>query len=248
MKTMDEKIEQFLAPWKKKPGYVGALLTGSYAVGTQNEFSDIDIHIVYANGTDWRERGNVKVGGLLFEYFANPVSQYRAYMTKEFANGKNHTARMFVVGKILEDTTGDLSLLKKEGAAYLKKKLQKTNKIQNELAKYSIWDSVDELQGKEGANFTYLYALAMNKIFESYCEFLGVEKMAPSKVYRYFTDAKFRKNYRVDDFPDSQFSKFFVRAFDAESLGNIQKLATHTQKMMGGFDIDGWKLKTKIEV
>jgi predicted nucleotidyltransferase len=247
MNIPEKSINKFLASWKKKPGYMGALLTGSYAVGTQNEFSDIDIHIVYANGTGWRERGNIKIDGYLFEYFANPISQYDAYMKKEFSNGKNHTARMFVVGQILEDTTGDVARLKKEGKVYLSKKLQKSGKIQNELAKYSIWDGVDELQGKEGANFTYLYALTLNKIFESYCEFLGVEKMAPSKVYRYFTDAKFRKNYGVNDFPDSQFAGLFVRAFDAQSLGNVRKLAMHAQKIMGGFDIDGWKLKTKIE-
>lgn len=245
---MEKTIEKFLAKWKKKPGYIGALLTGSYAVGTQNEFSDIDIHIIYTNDADWRERGNTKIDGYLFEYFANPVSQYRAYMKKEFSNGKNHTARMFAVGSILEDTTGDLALLKKEGVAYLNKKLQKSNKIQNELAKYSIWDSLDEIQGKEGSNFKYLYALALNKIFDSYCEFLGVEKIAPAKVHRYFTEAKFRKSYGIKDFPDTQFAKLFIKAFNEQSFGNIKKLGTYAQKMMGGFDIDGWKLKTKPNI
>jgi predicted nucleotidyltransferase len=245
---IDKSIAKFLASWKKKPGYLGALLAGSYAVGTQNEFSDIDIHIIFAKDVNWRERGNVKLDGYLFEYFANPVSQYEAYMKKEFIGTKNHTARMFATGKIVEDPTGDVLRLKKQGIAYLNKKLQKSSKTQNEIAKYSLWDGLDELKGKEGSVFVYLYGITLNKICESYFDFLGVEKIAPSKVYRYFTDKKFSSDYSIKVFPDAQFGKLFIKGIEEQSFKNIEKVGLYVQKMMGGFEIDGWKLKTKTDL
>ncbi len=121
-----EKIEEFLNVWKQEPGYAGALLAGSHAVGTADEFSDVDIHIVFSDDVDWRERGNLIVDGTLFEYFANPIKQYSAYMEQEFLANKNHTARMFSTGKILDDKLEEVVRLKAKGLEYLAKDIQRS--------------------------------------------------------------------------------------------------------------------------
>lgn len=244
-----EKIEKFLKTWKQQPGYVGALLAGSHAVGTADEFSDVDIHIVFSDEIDWRERGNLIVNGTLFEYFANPIKQYRSYMRQEFALNKNHTARMFTTGKLLEDLSGEVARLKMEGTEYLAKNIQGPDSTKIELLKYEIWETLDGLKSVETTpSFSYLYALTLKGIVDAYFDFLEVEKISSSKFYRYLTDERFAEKYKIKKFPDTEFKKIFIEALTQPSITAIEKVASYVQLKMGGFDIDGWKLRTKVSL
>ena len=250
MKNMEASLNKFLTPWRKKSGYLGAILTGSYATGTQTEFSDVDVQIVYENGTDWRERGNKIVDGYIFEYFANPVSQYQKYMDKEYGSGKRTTARMFVTGLVIEDTAGKVGILKNEAGKIFKKKFAKLGKFDIEIAKYTAWDQIDSLKDldkRKTPDFSVLYGVALVKIFENYAKFLGVEMPTASKLFRFLSDKSFREKYQMVEFPDKLFVRLFLFALEKRDLKSIEKLALYVQSQMGGFNIDGWKLKSQIE-
>src|SRR4051812_21721623 len=62
-------IENFLAEWQAREPLVGALVTGSRVIGTATPESDIDIHLILPDDVEWRERGNLRIDGLLVEYF-----------------------------------------------------------------------------------------------------------------------------------------------------------------------------------
>lgn len=79
MERWEEALDKFLSEWRRRDYVVGALVCGSYVTGSPTARSDIDVHIILAEESDWRERGNRYVDGCLIEYFANPPRQIRTY-------------------------------------------------------------------------------------------------------------------------------------------------------------------------
>ena len=72
MDKIKEAIDIFLEPYKTDDNIQAAILTGSYAQGYQNKYSDIDIFIVSSDTLNWRERGNIIISNYMIEYFVNP--------------------------------------------------------------------------------------------------------------------------------------------------------------------------------
>ena len=56
MKNWNFAINKFLEGWKGEEEFEGALLTGSFAVGSQSASSDIDIMIVLSDKTECWQR------------------------------------------------------------------------------------------------------------------------------------------------------------------------------------------------
>lgn len=250
MKSTESSLKSFLKPWQKKEGYLGAILTGSHATGTQTEFSDVDVQIVYENIISWRERGNKTLDGYLFEYFANPIHQYEKYMEKEFLSGKRTTARMFVTGKIIEDSTGQVAKLKKEAVKVFKRRFRSMSKADIEIAKYSIWDRIDglkDLAARQTPDMSVQYGITLGKILDYYTKFLKIEAPTSSKMFRFLNEKVFRDKYQMPQIPDPKFVNLFSVALTNQNIKDIEKLAKYVQLQMGGFNIDGWKLKTPVE-
>ncbi|ACJ16650.1 hypothetical protein TON_1162 [Thermococcus onnurineus NA1] len=117
-----------------------------------------------------------------------------------------------------------------------------------EVAKYSLWDMLDSLKGAEDRNDPssgYLYHLALSRALEVYSKFLGVEIPPASKVCHLFGDKGFRKAYMFGEFPDREFVGLFLNALERSKAENLERVITHIFKRMGGFNINGWRLRTK---
>ncbi len=242
-------LEKFIGEWREKDFVEAALLTGGYALGLQTPRSDVDVYIILSNNVDWRERGNVLVNGVLIEYFANPVRAVRRYLEDEHSKNKRNTARIILIGKVLFDKTGIIETLKAEAEKYMGKPFQKPDESRIELAKYILWDALDSLKDAEergDPSYAYLYHLTLREALESYARFLGTEIPPASKVYRLFSDEAFRKAYLFPDFPDNEFVSLFLRAMRNVRTENAEALVSHVLERMGGFSIDGWKLRTRV--
>ncbi|OYT33525.1 nucleotidyltransferase [Archaeoglobales archaeon ex4484_92] len=244
-------LEKFLEEWEEKDFVEAALLTGSRAIGTETLYSDVDIYIILSDSVEWRERGNKVIDGVLIEYFANPPRQIKHYFEKELKENNRSTARIVAVGEILFDKTGIAEELKREALEYMKKPFQKPDEVWIEIAKYGLWDMLDSVKDAKERNdpsFSYLYHLTLNRAFEVYSKFLCVEVSAASKVYRMFTEEKFRKAYLFEPFPDEKFVALFLSAMHKKTVDALEKIILHVFERMRGFNIDGWRLKTKTEV
>jgi len=244
-------LEKFLEEWKEKDFVEAALLTGSRAIGTDTLYSDVDIYIILSDSVDWRERGNKVIDGVLIEYFANPSRQIKHYFEKEFKENSRCTARIVATGKVLFDKTGIAEELKREALNYMEKPFQKPDEVWIEIAKYGLWDMLDSVKDAKERNdpsFSYLYHLTLNRAFEVYSKFLCVEVPVASKVYRMFTEEKFRKAYLFEPFPDEKFVALFLSAMHKKTVEALEKITLHVFERMGGFNIDGWRLKTETEV
>ena len=158
---------------------------------------------------------------------------------------------MFCTGKLLFDKTGELKQLVKDSRKYLVKKYPKQNKIQVELAKYHIWDMFDNLEEvfeAEGKEFFFVFYNNLNELFEIYAKFLQFDSIPVYKLRRFLVDEKNKKKYHVSNFPDEKFVKMFIKAINikdkSKMMKEYQKLTNHVLDKMGGFNIDGWKIKS----
>lgn len=248
---MESVISKFLAGWRDKEFVLGAILTGSRVTSFASKFSDIDIYIVLNNRTKWRERGNIRIDSELIEYFANPVNQIRKYFNEEWKKNKRITARMFAIGKILFDKTGEVKKLKKEAQKWMKKEFKRQSKTWVELSKYKLWDLLDSLKELKYRNDKESYKIVrytlLNKVVEIYSKFLRVEIPGTSKLLLFFKNEKFRKEYKFKKFPDSKFVEMFLRSSKSSNLEDLESLVKYVLNRMGGFSISQWKIRSVAE-
>lgn len=262
--TWERALDDFLMPWQARRDVIGALVTGSYAMGTQTDLSDIDVHIVLSPKVAWRERGNQRVDGFLIEYFANPPRQIERYMELDHATGRLADAHMFTVGRIVFDKTGDVRHLQHVAARWMKRPLpparspgpRRTSitpatKAWRERYKYVIWDDLDELANVAARNdvsLPFVYALALDLVIGTYARFLRAPLPPQSKLHRFLTDSAFTAAYRLPPFPDQRFVDLVLPCFAGCSLPDLEAAARYVQDAMGGFEIDGWKHRAKLDL
>lgn len=255
MKQWESAVKKFISEWEAKEEVIGALLTGSYAVGNNHKYSDIDIHIVLNNDVTWRERGNVFIDGYLIEYFANPIKQLKKYLNNDKKNNRKVDARMFSTGIILFDKEGAVKEFKEEASREMEKDFEKADETSVEFIKYFIWDEFEELKGlyeNKQLNFDLVYFSILSRIINDYSKFLGVEIPPITKLNQFLENDDFRKRYNIKKFPDEMFTEFLfesLKANDIDSKFNtLKKLIEYILNIMGGFNVDGWKVRTPLEL
>lgn len=248
-------LNKFLEEWKTNPEVSGIIVCGSYITGNPTKNSDIDLHIVLKNGCKWRERGNKIVNGILIEYFANPPEQIKKYLESDRNKRRKIDAHIFTTGKIILDKEGEVKKLKELAKEYLKRSFEEAPSFKIEFGKYHIWDMMDNLEevyNRKTPDFNFVYHSFLNVIFETYAEFKKYPKTVENKIYRFLTDKKDQKKYLIHPFQDKKFVAIFTKAIQEKNkdkmLEIFNKLAIHVQNKMGGFNIDGWKMRSPVDL
>ena len=251
MQPWERATREFLRAWQRRPAFRGALACGSFVTGHPGPRSDVDLVIVLASGTRWRERGNRFADGLMVEYFANSPKQYRAYMKGEQASGARNTATMFVTGKILVDERGDVAKLVAEAKRWRRKALPRMSRADRENALYTIWSQVDDLQDavmRGAADVPFQYYHAVWFVYDCYARFLRQPVQQADRILTSYARGGHPEKYLLDPFPDPDFPPMLARAIRERDpdrmLRRLERLADHVYEQMGGFEIDGWKLRT----
>jgi len=252
MKSGMQAIEKFLKEWKDRKEFEGAILCGSYAIGCQKENSDVDIMIVLSDETRRWERGNVRIDGYLIEYMADPVFFWKKSFKDGYELEKKVSVGMFAVGQVLVDKNGAVAKLKSEAGVIMKKPFKKMSRREIEMAKYHLYDGISKLESLSGEGFVKyapLYYLHLSKIINFYASFRRIQIPATAKIYKFFNDNDFRERYELEGFSDKEFVGLVNNCFEEySSIKNMVKLNDYVLDKWGGFNIDGWKLRTKIGV
>lgn len=119
-----------------------------------------------------------------------------------------------------------------------------------EIAKYHLWEGLNKLKGlfKGGfVKYSPLYYLHLSKIINFYASFTGVSVPAVAKIYNFLNDNNFREKYKVEGFSDEKFVSLVNGCLENySSLKSIEKLNAYVLEKLGGFEINGWVLKTEI--
>lgn len=254
MGAWEHALNKFLVEWKKKDYVLGAMATGSYVIGRATKYSDIDVHIILSDNIEWRERGNKIVDNFLIEYFANPIHRLKSYQEEDQRENSRTSARMFCTGKIIFDKTGIVTKLKLDAEKEIKREFKNPDDIWIELAKYKLWDHLDtlkDLNDRNAQNFEYVYYLTLENLITTYAKYVRAEVPPPFKISTILTDDTFRRDYKFEKFPDHELVELLLKCLEkkehAQMLESIKKLMNYVLEKMGGFKIDGWKIRTPAD-
>lgn len=253
MESWEKAAYAFAKDWQQKNEVTGIILTGSRIMGTASDASDIDIHVILNNKVDYRERGNQVINGFMVEYFANPVSQLKAYMNDEHLLNKRTAARMIATGKVVYDKNGTVKRLVDHAKKMMKKAFKPVPKNSIETIKYNLYDDFEGLKAlhsERSNNFDFACNLYIDHLLKEYCRLLKAEIPAKTKLYKFLKNDMFRKKYAIKAFPDKKFTEHVVACLSAQEdeklFEEVAKLHDYTMKRIGTLELDGWKMKSKL--
>lgn len=252
MEPWEIALNKFLDDWRDRDEVVGALVCGSFVTGDPTGHSDIDVHIVLAAGTEWRERGNRIVDGFLIEYFANPPAQIRAYLQEGTGDNRRMEAVQFTTGRILFDKDGTVQKMKDEALRWIAEPFEPMSDTAIELAKYGLWDRLDDLQDaheQRAPDVAFQYHFVLAQAYQVYARFLGQSVQGVPKTYKCLMKPQdAQRKYLMDPFPDQDFLDLFAQSItQTESSGMVEyaeKLSHYVLDKLGGFSIDGWAFRS----
>jgi hypothetical protein len=254
MQEWETALAQFLEEWKTRNEVIGAMVCGSYITGSPSKRSDIDVHIILSDEVDWRERGNNLSNGYLIEYFANPPKQIRGYFRDDFHDHSTMSMVQFITGRTLFDPHGVIHELKVEAAELINNKQDALDETALELKKYTIWDDLDNLKDcfeQQRADFHFSYHNSLFRLMTAYCTFLRIENVPYYQIHSYLSNSTYLDKYLKESFPDEQFKQSFINALQEvdrmKMMECYEQLSQYVLNQMGGFEIDGWKLRSPVD-
>lgn len=243
----------FLDTWRKKDGYEGAIVSGSFVTGDNTVSSDIDVHIIMNDTFHKKEKGLQEKDGFLISYVAFPVRMFPAVLKKGHAEHERIMARYYTKGEIVEDINGEVLRLKKMARQNLSIPLESLEAPNRENGKYVMVAVLDDLRdmSDEDPYFYFLYYLLLEYVVRVYAMFLGLDMpntiRSYGKLERFFHDKDWRKRYLINDWKDDVFVRFFEEALAEASFEYVEALVSYVVEKMGGFDKADWKLKTSVD-
>lgn len=244
---------EFLAQCAFADDIEAAFVTGSHVSDNADVFSDIDIYIVIKDA-DWRERGNARMRGKLVEYFANPMRQIKKYIDQAFVTGNMSIFGIIQMGIPLVDNNECLAELKAYAAAKLVQEATPPSTGETALAKYHLWDTMDELErcrNYSSPDFLLQCQHLFSMIFTTYCRHIQYYPPPLPKLYRVLTDMKYRAGYGLSEIPDECFrdlSISFLETKDEDEMYRlIKEIYRHVISIMGGFAVDSFVYRSKCD-
>lgn len=251
MENWEIALEKFLNKYKNEDYILGALLTGSYVTGNNDENSDIDIYIIASDETKWKERGNKLVDDFLIEYFINPKNQVLSYLKDELSNYNLATTMILVNGKILFDKDGSLKELKK--IANNNFNLNEPDKGKCNMNCYRVWDCFDELESKYKQNWDidFSYNIFLQQVIESYFYNKQIPSIPLNKIERIFKDEDYRTKYNIIKLPDHEFVDLLLNCFNTKDYAgkyiNAKILYLYFMKEFNNFSINNFESRIILE-
>ena len=254
MKTWRDKLDIFLADFEHTKDIAGILVCGSYITGNPTGHSDLDVHLVLDERVGYRERGNRIVDGLLIEYFANPPRQILAYFDGDLEDRSLMSQVQFATGEILLDTEGAVLRLKQTALAMIDAFYQIEAASMPEDTKYFLWDMLDDLQDAHETNrpdFDFLYFNLLNKVLSNYLRCIN-RPYHLKAIYGHITGDITRKKYLLRELPDAPVNALIAQCITTErrdeKMAAFQRLTEAILQKFGGFEVDGFKLKSNVEI
>lgn len=230
-------IDTFLSMWREREEYCGTLLTGSFATGTHNTSSDIDLRLVLEPGAGYREMGECVIMERAVSFLVLPADEYLQAFEEDLSTSSKFEINRFLVGKIIEDkheTVKNLCRVAREASEknliglspvatlYEKIKLNRDFKIFLEMP------AVDPF-------FEMTYWLLIKDLTEFFAKFLQAELPGYTKKWsRFFEQATYRQANAFTEFPDNEFTQKLMIACRSTNRASISDLYRYVINATGG--------------
>ena len=253
---MDQKkwqiVEKFLTKYKNKGYFIGAVLSGSYAAGNENENSDIDIYIIANDTIDWKEKGMKLIEGQLVEYFINPIGYIKKSLKEQQDNKGCLDIRMLSNCKIIMDSNGKIEELVTEAKRLLEKGPNAPDDCTYKKNCYMVWSRFDELdlKYKRNQDIDFNYCIFLQEVINSYFQNKRIYKVGLCKIDFILKDENFKKNYNIGKKIDQKFLDLLLKCLNEKDRDNKYKCAKqlykYFKKEFSDFDINNYKAIKKI--
>lgn len=245
-------VEEFLQPYINKDYFVGAILTGSYATGNNHADSDIDLFIITKDTTDWRERGNRLINGMMIEYFINPIRQIVSEMDTGFDNNNIATTLMFAGSRILYDTDDIIKGLVERAKDDLTKEIAPISAYSWNMNCYNVWHSFYELTSKhkKRIDIEFSYNMFLNNIIKAHFANNQIPYLPVHKTERILSDSAYRERYNLKKLPEKEFTDKLLACFTAKEYNDkyicAEELYNYYMGVNPDFDINNFSFRSKI--
>ena len=234
-------LEEFIKEYKNDPLVEAILLVGSYAVGNQNEKSDIDVYILLNDEANYRERGNKLINGYLIEYFVNPVRMVKEYLYEDKRGHGGSMANMLINGKVLMDRHGRVDELRNIAIGLVNN--QEYEK--NPMLYYACWDAYDEYEAAQYHNEMQYY-ICLKRLIEAYLANNGYCILPGQKIEKFFKNEEYRQRYNIGRFPEGRFNELVLMCFDEPKHENLKALYDFVIDD-GCFDINNFVYRSELK-
>ena len=246
-------LKEFLKNYEEDDNVVGAILCGSYANATQNEYSNLEVYLVLKNEAGYTEMGVCDFNSYLIEYFIDSESNIKRNMKNEFEMGKLNTVNMFAFGKIIYDLNGSVKSLQDEALRYIDDDIKVISSFESNYNNYYIWKLLNELKislNENSMQFNLTYYKLLDKVFTSYLRYLGIPIILENKIYNILIDENYRRKCHVYKLPEEEFINLYLKCFNIEKPSimykNIDNLINYFYKKQGGFSIRTFKIREEL--
>ena len=206
---------------------LGLFFYGSYLTGLNHNGSDIDLHIVFDDSDKQHLiRGTKYAYGIKIEYFEKPISDL--YLSIDNGHDSRNAAWLSIIGtsRIIFDKTGQLNKLQQYAISKYKEPLPKLDSETSKEYVSIINNRMEKLEKYATDNspfFIHLYHLTIEKIRKFYHDINGLAQVQTSKVYRVYTDEKYRKSYSGYEIPEPEFVVKYLDAISDISSSYLER-------------------------
>jgi predicted nucleotidyltransferase len=233
-------VQKFIENVKNDREIIGILITGSYVNSGIDKNSDVDIHLILNEKTDYRERGNLWIDDVEIEYFKNPPRQIRSYFEKE--KESPHTADMFV-NSIVEYKISDvIDDLIEEAKLIIESQPKKLSDTEKELSKYHLDDLQKDLDDclvkKDRTGFHFVKNKIIDECIFIVCRFYQIRRTKEKRLFA-----------RIEHI-DSEFAKLIEEVLEEDILqtDKMNSLIKYTENLLGGKREKDWVLKSGLDL
>lgn len=247
-------LKEFLKDYEENDDVVGAMLCGSYAYGTYNDKSDINVYLVLKSSCNYSESGNAESNSYIINYHEKTKQDIERSMENQFSINMFDTIYMFAYGKIIYDLTGEVKELQDIALEYVDKPINTISSTILDLNNKSIWCDMQDLKVQLDENrldFNKTYFTLLDKIYDAYAEYLSIPTLPKSKVYKLLTDEEYKEKWHVFKTPEKEFINLYLKCYELDKPNvmykNMSLLVNYYYEKQGGFNIRTFKIRTEKE-
>jgi len=261
MEKWEVEAREFIDTCHFKDDIEAVFLTGSYAFGNADEFSDIDLYIILSDDVNWRERGNKRVNGFLIEYFANPARQVKKYIDSSYPSAQLTEITMILGGTVIFDKGSEgRGSVANEMIDYCKQKMlcefPQMSEFNLKSGLYNLWHNYDELQRahtKQTPDFLMQSFCFVRHAFEFYSRYVCSPVPSYYHLHRWLTDDDYFKRYGLAAHNDRDFVEIIKKTFECQDQDNdamfglAKNIYSYITDKTDGFDIDDFVLRSQCD-
>ena len=239
---LEKVLEKFVVHWKQQLNLRGILLTGSYAVGLQNENSDVDIRLILKYSVEKSFKGLETIDEYCFSYMGRSKAETMQKFNHQFFSNVKMEARIYAVGKIVHDPFGDIAEILKVAHVYSDTPLIK-KEVSNEDLKLYMYSLSQKYQfiektTPEDAFYDYNYILYLKSTLAYYAEKLNIEMNYgnDTKLFRFLIDEKYLSAYKYPEFQDKTFRNLWISALIKKDKNSLNILHNFLEENLCNFN------------